>query len=167
MFFSQAWQVDCKIHLEVETSKNNQKNPGRKGLGGKLSLSDTKKYYQTFVNIKCSMGARTDRQISETEEQRNGHNDNRKFSIWWRWLLKSVEKRSIPHSLPSPARVLAHFCFHQQLRKSDRSRGQDKSHLQAREPDPEEQGKWWGSFMCRTVKKNWYRGKGKKWRGKE
>lgn len=58
MFFSQARQVDYKIHLEVDfTSKNNQKNPGREALEGKLSLSDIKTYCQTFVNIKCGIGA--------------------------------------------------------------------------------------------------------------
>lgn len=83
MFFSQARQVDYKIHLEVDfTSKNNQKNPGREALEGKLSRSDIKTYCQTFVNIKCGIGAWINRQTNETEEQtciENGLENKQKF----------------------------------------------------------------------------------------
>lgn len=56
-FFSQAKHVDYKIHLAVETSKNHQKNPGRKELWERLALSEAKTYYQLFVNLKCDIGA--------------------------------------------------------------------------------------------------------------
>lgn len=58
VFFSQARQVDYKIHLEVEfMSKNSQNNPGRQELGGTLALLDIKTLCQTFVSIKHGAGA--------------------------------------------------------------------------------------------------------------